>query len=160
VIKKLGQHIRLMRGRSVVGKRAAQIAEARGRDDPEPPSPQTASEQQPLVEAAPGSVDHHEGRAIACNSELQRTRARLNHLSLPGQPAFRLHPRFAEGAGGVARPCQRQTANSKKDPASCQHCVASGQSPGQGVGPGLSPGPVALVAHGRFHHADQKAIDK
>ena len=113
-IEKLHQDIGLVGGRGVVGKGAAEVAEARGCDDPEAALAQAVGEEQPLVEASPGAVDHHERQPVPGDGILQRAGRRLDHAAAPGDPCLRARQSRAIGAGSIAPACKGEPAETKK----------------------------------------------
>src|SRR6056297_2894755 len=95
MIEQFHENIGLTSGRCILGKGAFQIAEARWRDDLKALSAQPVGEQKPLIEAAPGTVDHHEWRSVPRDGVFQRARRGVEYAAAP------LEPRVGSGHGGA-----------------------------------------------------------
>src|SRR6056297_1054570 len=95
MIEQFHENIGLTSGRCILGKGAFQIAEARWRDDLKARSAQPVGEQKPLVEAAPGAVDHHERRPMPRDGVFQRARRGVENAAAP------LEPHASGGQGGA-----------------------------------------------------------
>src|SRR6056297_3879795 len=95
MIEQFHENIGLTSGRCILGKGAFQIAEARWRDDLKALSAQTVGEQKPLIEAAPGAVDHHERRSMPRDGVFQRARRGVANAAAP------LEPHASGGQGGA-----------------------------------------------------------
>ncbi len=129
MIQKRDQCIGLMRRRCIIGKGAAQITEARWRNDFEAALTQSAGKQQTLIETAAGAVDHHHRRAVPGNGIFKHPGARLDQGALTKEPALDLCARLAESAHGIASTCKRKTTQTQKQVAPrCHSCPLTSYS--------------------------------
>jgi hypothetical protein len=114
-IEKIDPRIGPVRGRSVLGKGAPEIAEARGRDDAMAAPTQPGREEQPLIEAAARAVDHHDRWPAACDGVFQRARPAVDDDRLSEETACGLRARLAEPARGEGAGGNGQATRRRKD---------------------------------------------
>ena len=110
-VEKRYQNICLMSGRGIVRKRAAQVSEARRRNDLKAALAQGSAEQQTLIETPSGAVDHHERRPTPGDCVFQRTGFCSEKAAAHGEPRFSAGHRRAVRAKGRGTADQGDSAH-------------------------------------------------